>query len=193
MSLFFPRGQLYPPPGIAQGTLQIPLTLPMPGQPSQQLDRLTPQPLPLHPRPLFKGRAVRHREPFQEGAAVQGYGLCPPLGAFPRRQRLEPGYVELVIPTRVEADRLPGDPQGWGLRCPVANGRPQVGQGVAQVVTRRALRPIGPQQPGQRLAAVGVLPLHGQVGQQGAHLVGGKAADRLPVEGDLQGSQESNR
>ena len=77
------------------------------------------------------------------------------------------------------ASRSPTPRAGWRGRC-AGSCAPRLG-------------PVGPQQPGQRLAPVGAVGLHGQVGQQGAHLVGMESGDGFSVQGHLEGSQQGQR
>ena len=75
----------------------------------------------------------------------------------------------------------------------VADGPAENAQGVAQAGPGRALRVLGPKESGQRLAAVGSVGVHDQVGQQGTYLVGGEAGDGFSIQDDFKGAQESDR
>jgi hypothetical protein len=63
-------------------------------------------------------------------------------------------HVQLVITRPVELEGLAGDEQErWG-RIAVADAPTQVKEDLAQICTRAALRPFGPQQAGQRFPAM---------------------------------------
>ena len=61
------------------------------------------------------------------------------------------------------------------LRSPIALA--QVGQRLVEAQVRRALGPLGPQQPGQRRAPMRPIGFERQVGQQRAHLVRFESGD----------------
>jgi hypothetical protein len=110
-----------------------------------------------------------------------------------------------VIAGGVELEGGTGDEQDGRFRivcsCLRANGgsRPvpdhaaEVGEGVAQVAEGVPIRPLGPQEPGQHLAAVRSVRLDGQIGQQGPLLVRFEARHRLPVQCHLEGPQQGKR
>jgi hypothetical protein len=86
--------------------------------------------------------------------------------------------VEPVVAGRVELQRVARDVQKRGVCGVVANRLAQVGERVAQVAERLAVRPVGPQQPGQYLAVMRPACFDGQVGQQRADFVGFEPRDR---------------
>ncbi len=100
------------------------------------------------------------------------------------------GDIQVIIAGRVELEGLSGDDQAGGRRLAIGNGPLQGEEGLAQAVAGPGLGLFGPQQPGQRLAAVGPVGFDGQVGQQGPHLVVFKGGDRLPGQDHLKGAQE---
>ena len=97
--------------------------------------------------------------------------------------------------TRIAAEVTDFDPE------PVMNAKDarkadryaQVGQCVAQVGARRALGVVGPQQAGERGAAVRPAGLYSKVGQQGAQLGGGREGDRRAVERELERAEQRER
>ena len=68
----------------------------------------------------------------------------------------------------------------------VADGATQAGEGVAQIAEGVAIGPIGPEQPGQRLAAMRPVGLDGQIGQERADLVGLEVRHRAIVQADVE-------
>ena len=73
---------------------------------------------------------------------------------------------------------------GWTTRTITPE---MVGQQVAIFTSIEVKSPNGrvrPEQRAQMLSAVRLVPLHGQIGQEGAHLVIGKIGEGLPVHMD---------
>ncbi len=101
--------------------------------------------------------------------------------------------IEPVIAGRVELDRVTGDEQEGRFRRAVADHPAQVGEGVAQVAEGVSVRPIGPQQSGQHLAAVRPIRFHGQISQQCPDFVGFETGDGLPIQRHLERSQQGKR
>ena len=75
----------------------------------------------------------------------------------------------------------------------IADRGAQVGQYLAQIMSRRCIGQFGPQQRGQRVAVVRPLGLEREIGEQGARLVIGEATDRLPTCGDLHWPEQCKR
>ena len=69
-------------------------------------------------------------------------------------------------------------------------GLAQAGQGVPQIAVRRSIRKIGPQQAGQRLAAMWPVRFYCQVGQQRACFVRFEMGDGLPVQHGPKGTEQ---
>ena len=72
----------------------------------------------------------------------------------------------------------------------ILDGRAQAAQGLAQVLEGHGLGVVRPQQPGQRLAAMGDAGVHGQVGQQRLRRVGAKSDHGFTVQGDPKGTEQ---
>jgi hypothetical protein len=66
----------------------------------------------------------------------------------------------------------------------------EVGEGAAEVAAGRSIRPIRPEQRGQRITPVWPISFYYQVGQQRSDLVRGKTNNRLLSQGNLKGSQQ---
>ncbi len=64
----------------------------------------------------------------------------------------------------------------------------QVGEGLPQILTRRAFWPFGPQKPGQRVAPQRLFRFQAQISQQGAQFVIFKFNRRLFFEPGLKRS-----
>jgi hypothetical protein len=63
------------------------------------------------------------------------------------------GDIKVVVAGRVELEGLAGDDQARGRRLAIGDGPLQTEEGLAQAVAGLGLGLLGPQQPGQRLAA----------------------------------------
>ncbi len=113
------------------------------------------------------------------------------VGRTDGQQCGERGYIQGVVAAWIELDGVAGDQQEWRRGAGVAERLAQVGQHLAQVGARRRIGQFGPQQANQRITVMGTLGLDRQVGQQGARFVLREAADRLPIQHDLQGSQQA--
>ncbi len=75
----------------------------------------------------------------------------------------ECGHVHSAVGGRVELQCLRGDKEGRRVVC--AEGRVQLMKRLAQAVACGLVRLVGPEQPGEHLAAVGAIGFRGQVGQ----------------------------
>jgi hypothetical protein len=99
-------------------------------------------------------------------------------------------------PARVvgELDRPSRDLQKGTLRVgiAVADGLAQSAEGHAQVAQRLHFGPVGPQQAGQGVAAMGCAGVHCQVGQQRPRRVR-KVGHRLAVQRDLERAEQGKR
>jgi hypothetical protein len=87
-----------------------------------------------------------------------------------------------VVAGGVELEGVTGDEQEGGLCRAVADDLAEVVEGVAQVAEGVPVGPLGPQQPGQDIAAVRPVGFHGQVGQQRPDFGGFKGGDRFPIQ-----------
>ena len=72
----------------------------------------------------------------------------------------------------------------------VWDGTPQMEKRLAQVLERRRLREIRPQQADQPAAPVAAMRLDGQVGQQRPHLVVAEPGDRLTIQVSRKGPEQ---
>ena len=79
-----------------------------------------------------------------------------------------------------------------GVGLSVADGGPQPAQRSAQVVSRAGIGVFRPQQPGQRIAAVGHAGMQRQVGQQRAGRVRAKLRYGLAIQRDLKGAEKAD-
>jgi hypothetical protein len=102
---------------------------------------------------------------------------------------LKSGYVERGGSIEVELDRAARDVQeGRGVR--IADGFAQIGQRVSQMIERRCIGHVRPQQAGQRLTAVRPIGFYGQIGQQRARGVHAEVVNGLPVQSHLKCAQK---
>lgn len=101
--------------------------------------------------------------------------------------------VQPVVAGGVELEGVAGGQQEGGLCRAVADDLAEVVEGVAQVAEGIPVGPLGPQQPGQCLAAVRPVGFHGQVGQQRPDFHGFKVGDRFPIQCDPERPQQGKR
>jgi hypothetical protein len=157
----------------------------------------TAESLPVEQCPFLKSGAVGDGEPLQEVPSVQfdcflqlaDHLLEVPLGF----QKIgEHRHVHPGIAGAVELDCVAGDVEKGGCCLVVANREAKVRQDPAQISPGGLLRPFGPQQAGQLLAAVRAFRFHNQVSQQCPRLVRFEGCDHFSIEGDLDGSKQTD-
>jgi hypothetical protein len=112
---------------------------------------------------------------------------------------LESQDVHPGITAGGELDRLLGGVEKRGRPIGNVSGHTisdrgaQVGQRAPQIGAGRTFRPVGPQQPGQLLAAMGPIGFDGQIGQEGPDLVRLKACDRFAIQRYLERAKETDQ
>ena len=127
---------------------------------------------------------------MQKRTAIEISGRLQRLDVFGCQRLLQHGDVQPMLAGRVELDCLAADEEKGGIGFAVANSAAQAGQCVAQVGARRAVRPVGPQQAGQRIALMGPIALDGQEGQQGAYAIRLEFSHRSVVDENLETTEE---
>jgi hypothetical protein len=204
VSFFLPGIKLHLSPGVFESFLMLALRLKTASQAAQGVQVQTPQPFPIKQGPLFKGGAVAQGKAGQEFPPVKGYRVHEPAPAriaelkavvLVRLAGVEQGGkrgdIQLVVARGVKLERLGGDVQEGWAGLVVADGAPQLEEGLGEVLARAPLGLLGPQQTGQRFPSMGAVGFNGQVCQQGPHLVIAKGGDRFPGQVYPEGSQQT--
>ena len=137
--------------------------------------------------PVFEGDAVGKGKTLQKGAAVHLHGRAQVLDDV-----LKSPHIGLDIGGAVDLHAGAVDQQKGRLGPAVADAVAQPGEGVAQVVLRRFLAVIRPEQVDQLFPAVRAVVFHRQVSQQGAGFVGFKTNRRISIQLYLETAQKSH-
>jgi hypothetical protein len=193
VSFFLPGIKLHSSPDEFESFLILALRLITASQAAQGFQVQTPQPFPIKQGPLFKGVAVAQGEARQELPPVKGYRLCEPIptriaelkavvlvGLAGVEQGGKRGDIQLVVTRGVKLEGLRGYDQKGRARLVVADGPPQLEEGLGEVLARAPLGLLGPQQTSQCFPPVGTIGFNGQVCQQGPYLVIAKGGDQFP-------------
>ena len=102
------------------------------------------------------------------------------------QQRLEGGDIARGVALGIELHRPGGHQQQRGVRVLVAQRGPQPDERLAQIVERRRLGLVRPEQAGERFAALGAAGVQDQIDEERPHLIRAEGGDRLSIHGGLQ-------
>jgi len=205
VGLLLPGLQIHLAARYLTGPRQIVASFVLLRQPVEGGEGLAVEPLLSEQAPIVEGRAAPEGEALQEGTSVEGHRLlqllCGRL-AFPTwfDQCPEGGHIHPAVAGGIELDGISAGEEEGGLGVAVVgwcvvsrpraiSNRPtQVGEDASQVGAGGSIGPVGPEYGGDGTALVRAVRLHGQVGQQGADLIGREGGDGLTIQRRFPGA-----
>ena len=125
--------------------------------------------------------------------AKQLVALLVLMGVADIEQPGECGHIQHMVAGDVELQRLAADVEIRRGDALVAEGLAQVIERLAERAPRGSFGALGPQQPDQGLAAVGVIRFDRQIDQQGPHFVRIEGRDGGAIQAHLNGAEQAQR